>query len=230
MLIMKHITVKTSIFLASAIMLASCGGGVKSTESKDADSAAKAGTGAQNYQVDVTKSTVQWKGFNSLGYEHFGTLNIKSGMLMLEGSTLKAGKFTMDMNSIKCQDLTDAEKNKNLIKHLSDTDFFAVSKFPEAVFELTGVAAVPADSVGNNSIIEGNLTLKNVTRNIALPAKVVVNGNQVSTEGKVVINRLDWGVNYKREQAGLGEKLILKIKDGVVKKEMEISFNITALK
>ncbi|MEY3983865.1 MAG: hypothetical protein RL160_1424, partial [Bacteroidota bacterium] len=54
--------------------------------------------------------------------------------------------------------------------------------------------------------------------------------NQVSADGKVVINRLDWGVNYKREQAGLAEKAMMAIKDGVVKKEMEISVSITALK
>lgn len=227
---MKHNTIKLSMILASAIALASCGGGVKSTESKDADSAAKAGAGAQSYQVDVTKSSVKWKGSSSLGYAHFGTMSIKSGSLMMEGAALKAGKFTIDMASIKCEDLTDAEKNKKLITHLSDTDFFAVSKFPEAVFEITGISAVPADSVGNNSIIEGNLTLKNVTRNIAFPAKVVSSGNQVTAEGKVVINRLDWGVNYKREQAGLAEKAMMAIKDGVVKKEIEIGFNITALK
>lgn len=227
---MKHNIINFSIMMASAMALASCGGGVKSTESKGADSAAQAGAGAQAYQVDVTKSTVKWKGFNTLGYEHFGSMNIKSGTLQFEGAALKAGKFVMDMTSMKCEDLTDAEKNKKLIAHLSDTDFFAVSKFPEATFEITGISSVPADSVGNNSIIEGNLTLKNVTRNIAFPAKVAVNGNQVNADGKVVINRLDWGVNYKREQAGLAEKAMMAIKDGVVKKEMEIRVNITALK
>ena len=227
---MKHNIINFSIMMASAMALASCGGGVKSTESKGADSAAQAGAGAQAYQVDVTKSSVKWKGSSTLGYGHFGTIAIKSGTFMMEGSTLKAGKFTMDMSSIKCEDLTDAEKNKKLIAHLSDTDFFAVSKFPEAVFEITGIAAVPADSVGNNSIIDGNLTLKNVTRNISFPAKVVTSGNQVTAEGKVVINRLDWGVNYKRAEASMAEKAMMAVKDGVVKKEIEIGFNITALK
>jgi hypothetical protein len=41
---------------------------------------------------------------------------------------------------------------------------------------------------------------------------------------------LDWGVNYDKDKMSLSEKLQASAKNGIVSKDMEITFNITATK
>ena len=111
--------------------------------------------------------------------------------------------------------------------HFAAEDFFNTAKYATAKFEIT---ACEVKAEGDNThLISGNLTIKDSTKNISFPAKVTV-GETVTATGKVVINRLDWGINYDKENMTLAEAAQKKLKNGVVSKDITLTINLTAKK
>lgn len=153
-----------------------------------------------NISVDTENSIINWEGSKPTG-THNGTINISEGTLTVENGKLTGGSFIIDMNSIANLDLPDGKK-EGLVAHLKGTaegkedDFFNVGKFPTAKFEITKVGALQNDE-NANSLIYGNLTLRDVTKQVGFKAQVDVDGNAVSaTTPPFTIDRSEWGVKY----------------------------------
>lgn len=181
-------------------------------------------TGAHNYVID-TASLVRWTGSKPTG-THTGTLMIKQGTLNVEGGNLKAGNFTLDMNSITNEDLLgDSKTHGMLVGHLKSPDFFDVAKYPEAKFEITGVE--PADSAAiaimkeATHVIKGNLSLKDSTKNVTFPARVTIDDQTVTTSADFNIDRTEWGINYKGPDNPV---------DFVISKQVNLKLMITGKK
>ena len=120
----------------------------------------------------VTTSTINWWGYKiakTASSSHTGTIDLKSGNVVLKGKKVVGGNFVLDMNSITSTDLTGDPQTK-LNGHLKNGDFFEVEKFPSAKFSIT--------SIKNNSskafpyLVLGNLTIKGKTKAISFPAKI----------------------------------------------------------
>lgn len=98
--------------------------------------------------------------------------------------------FNVKVASVK----TDSN---NRDKHLQSEDFFNAEKFPEMKFESTSISKHKKGFVA-----KGNLTVKDITKSIEVPFKVLGTGNHPSREGVVMmgikgefkINRNDYGV------------------------------------
>lgn len=82
--------------------------------------------------------------------------------------------------------------------HLRTADFFEVEKFPEMAFKSTSVA-----KKGKGWIVTGDLTMKGVTRSVAIPFDISGwlpagerNAAKMGITGETTINRRDFGVNY----------------------------------
>lgn len=164
---------------------------------------------AEGTPIDVANSKITWIGTKPTG-KHNGTLGIKAGSLKLENGALTAGKIEIDLNALTVLDLTDEKKNADLTGHLKSDDFFDIAKFPTASFEITGTAPYTPDpaakkEAGDMSIADantnftGNLTLKGVTKTITFPAKVTIEGNNVSAVANFNIDRTQWNINYQAE-------------------------------
>ena len=90
-------------------------------------------------------------------------------------------------------------ENQKRDDHLRSPDFFDAAQFPEITFVSTR-----AEANGDGAILHGNLTMRGVTKEIALP--VVISGpvtdpwgkSRVGFEGKTTINRKDWGINWSK--------------------------------
>ena len=220
---------KSFIYLTAAVAgmaMASCGS--NATEAGAADSTLSATEGSSTFNIS-TESVVGWKGTKVVGMgSHAGTIGITEGTLSLENGNLTAGSVTIDMKNIVVTDSMPDEYKQQLIGHFSANDFFNVEQFPTAKFEITGSEA-KADG-DYTHVISGNLTLRDSTKNISFPATVSVNENGLSAVGSAVINRLDWGVNYDMEKMSLSEKLQAEAKNGIVSKDIEITFDIKASK
>ncbi len=168
-------------------------------------SAFKPAAKPESFTVDTQKSSIQWVGKKVAG-QHSGTLKVQSGTLALEGSTLKAGAFKVDMNSITCTDL-EGDGAKKLEGHLKNEDFFATTKFPVADFAITKVS--PA--AGGSLIVTGNLTIKGITKAISFPAMVKRTGNTVvATAKEVKVDRTKYDVRYGSKSFfdSIGDKAI----------------------
>ena len=220
---------KSFIYLTAAVAglaMASCGS--NATEAGAADSTLSATEGSATYTVS-SESVLGWKGTKVVGMgSHAGTIGISEGTLSLENGKITAGSVTIDMKNIVVTDSMPEEYKQKLIGHFSADDFFNVEQFPTAKFEITGAEAKAEGDFTH--VISGNLTLRDSTKNISFPATVTVDENGVSAVGTAVINRLDWGVNYDKEKMSLSEKLQAEAKNGIVSKDIEVTFDIKATK
>ncbi|WP_026927639.1 YceI family protein [Granulicoccus phenolivorans] len=84
-------------------------------------------------------------------------------------------------------------------QHLRSADFFDVQRWPEMTFVSTGVDEVDEDSL----LIQGDLTIRDVTRSISLPMDFLgvqydplSKVERASFEGSRRINRQDFGLKW----------------------------------
>jgi len=178
------------------------------------------------YKVDKATSVIDWTGKKPAG-QHTGTIAISEGEVTVKGDVIESGKFTFDMTSITVTDLKEADGKGDLENHLKGTGdkagedhFFNTTKFPTGTFEIT--KATVADGKTN---IEGNLTIKGITKNVKFPATVVADANGVSITSDVfTINRTEWGVNYA------SKSLQDDLKDKFINDDIELKITVKATK
>ena len=210
---MKYNTIALAGIFALGLSLASCSGSSKGEGSVAAsEAAAVSDVAAEALSVDATASALSWKGFKP-GGEHYGKLPISAGQLDIKDDVLHGGYVTIKMDGIIVEDLKAEEGGDKLKAHLEGEDFFDVAKYPEAKFELTDV---PAEGLKIADIkeLKGNLTLKDVTKNITIPVASIqrdaATGKYSFTSQNFRINRADWNVKYGSKSffTGLGDKFI----------------------
>ncbi|MCC3158322.1 YceI family protein [Hymenobacter sp. 15J16-1T3B] len=180
----------------------------------------KSTKGAQTYAVQPQLSTLGWVG-KKVGGQHNGTISVKDGAVQVKGNQIVGGTFAFDMNTIKVEDLKDAEWNGKLVGHLKNDDFFAVDKNPTANFVITSVKPIKADAAGNNAQITGNLTIKGKTNPVSFPAKVGVKDGVASASGVATVDRTKYDVKY-------GSTLFGAAADKAIEDNFTLSFNVIA--
>ncbi|CAM1340213.1 YceI family protein [Tenacibaculum amylolyticum] len=172
-----------------------------------------------SYKVNVAESSIEWKGDKKVGDAHNGTINLEKGVFDVENGVVKAGEFVINMNTISSTDLEGKMKN-NLDGHLKAPDFFDVAKYPTAKFEVAS-----SELKEGKLEITGNLTIKDVTKSITIPATLTENGNDITLKSdKFNIDRTDFNVKY-----GSG-KFFDNLKDKTINDLIELSFNLKAIK
>ncbi len=86
---------------------------------------------AQQYSIDVSKSTVRWYGYYLFNFgEHFGSINIKDGTATAANGALGSGKVKLDMTTITTLDMPADDGGNMLTEHLTSADFFDVAQLP----------------------------------------------------------------------------------------------------
>lgn len=168
---------------------------------------------AQSKQVDTKMSQVTWVGKKVTG-EHTGNISIKSGTLQMNDKKISGGELVIDMNSITCNDLENADYNSKLVNHLKSDDFFGVAKYPDSKLVLTKVT-----NGDSGYTIEGDLTIKGTTH----PTKFKVTQNGHVFEGKLVVDRTKYDVRY-----GSG-KFFDNLGDKMIYDDFELTFKVVAL-
>ena len=155
--------------------------------------------------VDLTTSVMTWKGTKPTG-SHDGTVAFKSGGMVVEDNVLKSGEFVIDMNTIKNLDMEGSDGAGKIVKHLKAPDFFDVEVYPTSKFVITSVLEVEG-----RLAVTGNLTIKDVTKNITIPATISTTDGKTTFKSEVFnIDRADFNVKYgsKRWIEGLKDKFI----------------------
>ncbi|WP_026211379.1 YceI family protein [Lewinella cohaerens] len=213
---------KNIMILALALMLAACGAAPEG-EQVDAQDAVETTTPAVetvSVAVDTDASTINWVGAKFTGDQHTGTIQIAEGNLMTSDGNLVGGNFTIDMNTIEVTDETPQEMKAKLVGHLSTGDFFEVEKFGTAAFEITSIEAVEGNAEATHKIT-GNLTMKDISKSITIPATVSINESGISAKTpQFVIDRTQWGVMYGSTAAGA-------LKDKAIKNEIALQINLS---
>ncbi len=166
----------------------------------------------------VSSSDIHWWGYKVAKTEassHNGTINLKSGSVIMKGNNIIGGTFLLDMTSINSEDLTGEYQTK-LNNHLKTGDFFEVEKFPTASYTITSV-------VKNNNktfpfLVKGNLTAKGVTKPVNFPAIIGMNKGLLTLKSdKFSFNRQDFGIAYQ-----------ITMKDVFIKDDIDLQISLQA--
>ena len=101
-------------------------------------------------------------------------------------------------------------------KHIRSNDFFGVEENATMAFEATGIK-----EDGEDYIVTGDLTIKNVTKAVELEVELLGvgsdpwGGTRVGFEAETDISRKDWGIDFNIPVQGqklmIGDKVSIKI-------------------
>lgn len=213
---------KNLLMFASLLVFVACGQAPtgERVEAQDAQEATAPTETAKTLAVDTQQSTISWVGSKKIGDQHTGTIGLADGSLSVEGGQLTGGKFTIDMSKLTNTDL-EGEYQQKLVGHLMSDDFFAVGTYPTTTFEITSVEAV-TDNTDATHNITGNLTMRETTKSITIPAKVsMTDGGIIATTPDFVINRTDWGVSFGSSTLGV-------VGDNIINDEIGLQITLTA--
>lgn len=155
-------------------------------------------------KVNTKNSKLIWTGSKPTG-SHTGTIDIVSGFLTFDHGNFVGGSFSIDMQSLATNDMSE-ESNKKLDRHLKNEDFFDVEKFSDANLKITKVFKID----DRNYSVLADLTMKGITNPISFEAEVTGSGNSFVAAAKFTIDRTKWGVEYKSGNIfkNLGDKII----------------------
>ena len=155
------------------------------------------------YKIDTTKSSIKWSGEYNKSSED-GSMAFSSGSLMVAAGAPSDLSYDIDLNSI-----TDSSGNTVFVNYLKATTALNVDAYPDATFKINKIIANPTTGTSTGKyIIDGWLTIKNVTNDISFPATVSQNGNVVTLDSYFALNLKDWGVNAENL---VGNSLVLEM-------------------
>ena len=151
------------------------------------------------WNIDGAHSSVSFDVMYMSITEVSGKFHTFSGQVQAEQEDFSDAKieFNIEVNSINTE-------NERRDKHLRNTDFFDVEKYPEITFRSSSFKK----SEGRNYILTGDLTMHGITKKISLD--VVFNGTAKDFRGntragfKVTgsLDREDFGLSWNRTLEG----------------------------
>ncbi len=172
----------------------------------------KAGT----YTIDTAHSTI---GFVA---RHAMVTKVRGSFTDFEGQAVVADDLSQSSASVTIKVDSINTRNEQRDGHLLSNDFFDIANHPEITFVSTSV--VPE---GDGFKTTGDLTIKGVTKPVTIDFEYTGSatdpfGNErVGFEGKVVVNRKDWGVNWNAALEAGGV---------LVSEKVTLEFDISAIR
>ncbi len=165
---------------------------------------------APAWKIDSSHSKISFE-INHFFTPVQGFFNNYKGELVFDEADLEGSSvnFTVQVASVK----TDSEKRD---KHLQSGDFFDAEKFPEMKFASTEIK-----KTDKGFVALGKLTIRDVTKTVEVPFKVLGRGDHPMKKGVEIIalkaqfklNRNDYGVGTGSwaATAVVGEEVTVKI-------------------
>jgi polyisoprenoid-binding protein YceI len=192
-------------------------------EAKTGEAQNVAKSAGAEYIMNTDGSQIMWRGTKP-GGEHYGTISASEGKVMYENGIVTGGKFTIDLNSIVCEDL-EGDMNARLVGHLKSEDFFYTEQYPEAVFEIVSISDFngenPAEGVSPTHEITGNLSMRGETKSITFPAMIKIEDDRIIAKtNEFSIDRTKWGVNFK------SKSVFAEFKDDFINDMINLQFEV----
>jgi polyisoprenoid-binding protein YceI len=163
------------------------------------------------YTVDTAASRIRFVG-HGVGKNHPGIFKLSSGSVAVANKQITGGSFVINMKSLDLEQ-EGAMIDKKLRPHLMSGDFFDADKFATSKFEITDVQPYEkrdddtSITEGANFRVSGNLTLRDVTKNVSFPAKIELDNATLKAKANFDIDRTQWQINYGNDKT-LGDKFI----------------------
>jgi polyisoprenoid-binding protein YceI len=150
----------------------------------------------------------------------------KLGLVTVKGrvpgfsGTIEGGETPSISGTVDVSSITTFDETRD--GHIQSPDFFDTERYPELRFESTAV-----ETRGDELIVEGALTIKDVTRPVALTGSFVGAGadpygnDRIGIELAGTVNRTEFGLNWNAPLPGGGfllpNEVVLKASLAAVK-------------
>lgn len=216
----KNLFVVASLAL---FILTSCSAQTERTTletSEATEIATEENTNAETISINTEESLVTWNGYKSLlDTTHEGTIRISEGEFLVENNQLVGGNFTLDITTLDNSDLEGGMK-EGLLNHLNSEEFFNTAEYTEGKFQITKVT--PIQENGATHQISGNLTIKDITKNITFKSNIEgLDSTSITATSDFNIDRHDWELGHSNEPSILDQ-----VKDNALKDEVRIRLEI----
>lgn len=149
--------------------------------------------GAEKYTIDTAHSSASFKVRHLVISNTKGDFQDLSGVIWLDESdpANSSVELTIKVASVD----TDDDKRDG---HLRSPDFFDAEKYPNITFKSTKVA-----KDGDVYMLTGNLTIKDVTKEVSFPFEMVgpvnaMGSKRLGAHATFKIDRQDYGVSWNK--------------------------------
>ena len=220
--------IRTNILLAilAVVITVALVGPPRAALEISVDALASKQTSTQRFRLDSSQSKFIAHGLRGgllwfKGHEHLIAAREFSGEARItpDQVTPAALQLTVRADSMMETSAEFTEPQKQIINRELREIVFEPEKYPEIVFQSTEVTG---KLLGNNQYdlkIRGNLTLHGVTRQITIPARVTLAGNNLRAVGEFSIDRSDFNVKATSAFHGMVR----------VRKKVKFTFDIVGL-
>ncbi len=165
------------------------------------------------YYVDKDNSVVEWQGTMIGVYSHTGTANFQDGKLAVVDGKITDASFIVDMNSLVATDENyspeEGNSKERLIEHLQSDDFFLVSEYPVAVFDLNNIDGNTATGTMTIRGTQGDVTVNDLN--------VHAHEGELHITGDLTFDRQHYGVAFTHP-----------LQEMVLANDIELKIDITA--
>jgi polyisoprenoid-binding protein YceI len=148
------------------------------------------------WAIDPAHSTVEFT------IKHLGLATVKGRAVEVSG-TIEGGKQPSIAGTVAVASITTHDETRD--GHLKSPDFFDVERYPELRFSSTSI-----ESYGEDLVVEGELTIKGVTKPVELRGTFVGVGTdpwgneRIGVDLAGTIDRSDFGVSWNAPLPGGG--------------------------
>ncbi|QKJ30164.1 YceI family protein [Mucilaginibacter mali] len=178
---------------------------------------------ASTYLLDISKSKLFWQGTKTVGSKHTGTILFKAGSLSTDaGGKFNTGNFIMDMNSISSNDHQQKKDNQEVDEQLKGESFFSVAGYPTSAIN---VIRIDATGTPDQYKVTGNLTIRNITRQITFNAVIKQAVNRVKATAEFTIDRIKFGIHEKPNP-----NIMWSLQNAILSDDIPIRLNLEFVK
>lgn len=195
-----------------------------SIEEVDANNAMEETKAAIRYTITVRASRFTVRAFASgmlsaLGHNPTIAIRDFTGEAQVNPDKLEESSLRITVNAASLEVADNiSDKDRREIERQMHDDVLEVSRYPEIVYECSRISASKTAEGQYQVTLDGDLTLHGVTRNQAVSARVMLNGETLVAFGDFSLRQSDYDIKLVSALGGT-----LKVKDDV-----KGSFNIVA--
>ncbi|NVJ07216.1 YceI family protein [Myxococcus sp. AM001] len=174
------------------------------------------------WNIDTTHSGIHFSVRHMVIAKVRGSFRKYSGAVSLDEQDVTKSSVAVTIETASIDSGVEQRDN-----HLRSPDFFDVEKFPTITFKSTKVEKASGDGLK----VTGNLTLRDITREVVLEAEQLGVGKdpwgnvKAAFEAKTSVDRRDFGLTWNQalETGGVlvGEKIEITIEVQAVKAQAE---------
>ncbi len=213
------------VFILSGLLIAGAlstfaGAGVKPQQAiahKSAVARYKLDASESRFVINANSSGVLW----FLGHNHHIAARDFTGEIQMTPGLLESASLLL---RVKADSLAETgehftEQQKKIITDTMHKQVLETGKYPEIVFKSAKITLKKKISENQQEVlIEGDLTIHDVTRRVVIPALVEFSADKVRASGKFEFDRDDFNVKTKSIKWGA-----IRVDD-----DMKLSFDIAA--